>query len=240
MPSSKLIDSLGTNGVTFTHDGIFTGVRRALPLALSVFTYGSVFGVLARQTGLSAGEALCMSGLVFAGSAQLIVLDLWQASLPVAAIILTTLVVNLRHALMGAALQPWFRGLSRLQKYGSAFFMADENWGLSIGEFKSGYRDAALLLGSGLLLYLSWFSATGVGYVMGAVVQDPASWGLDFAFLAVFLALLAGMWQGKSDLLPWAIAALVAIAGAKWLPGEWYILLGGLAGSAVGAIRDEN
>ncbi|MCG8608280.1 AzlC family ABC transporter permease, partial [bacterium] len=188
MPSSELQDSRVSNDIQFTRYGVLTGVRRALPLALSVFTYGSVFGVLARQTGLSAYEALCMSGLVFAGSSQLIVLDLWQTALPVAAIILATLVVNLRHALMGAALHPWFNDLGRLQKYGSAFFMADENWALSIRDFKSGYRDAALLLGSGLLLYLSWFSATGAGYVMGAVIRDPAGWGLDFAFLAVFLA----------------------------------------------------
>ena len=34
-----------------------------------------------------------------------------------------------------------------------------------------------------------------------------------------------------------AVAALVAVAASQWLPGHWYILLGGLAGSAVGALR---
>jgi predicted branched-subunit amino acid permease len=68
-------------------------------------------------------------------------------------------------------------------------------------------------------------------------VQNPAHWGLDFAFVAVFVALLAGMWKGKGDLLPWAAAAAVAVAAAHWLPGEWYIILGALAGSLTGALR---
>ncbi|GHO57587.1 hypothetical protein KSB_60620 [Ktedonobacter robiniae] len=55
---------------------------------------------------------------------------------------------------------------------------------------------------------------------------------------AVFVALLAGFWKGKGDLLPWGIAAVVAVASAHLLPGKWYILLGALAGSIVGGLRN--
>jgi predicted branched-subunit amino acid permease len=71
------------------------------------------------------------------------------------------------------------------------------------------------------------------------VVEDPARWGLDFAFTAVFLALLAGMWKGRGDLVPWGVAAVVAVAASGLLPGYWYVLLGGLAGSLMGAVRGE-
>jgi len=223
--------------IAFTIKGALTGAQRALPLALSVFAYGSVFGVLARQTGMSAVEAISMSGFVNAGSAQLVVLDLWNFPLPAFTIILTTLIINLRHLLMGAALQPWFSQLSTPRKYLSAFFIGDENWALSMREFQQGQRDAAFLLGSGLMLFIAWLASTATGYAMGAGVSDPARWGLDFAFLAVFLALIAGMWRGKSDMLPWAVAAGVAILASHWLPGKWYIVLGGLAGSAAGAMR---
>ena len=222
--------------ITFTTKGVWHGFRQALPLALSVFAYGSVFGLLARQTGMNLLEIISMSGLVYAGSAQFIVLDLWQSPLPVLTIILTTLIVNLRHLLMGAALQPWFSHLPALQKYGSAFFMGDENWALSMREMQNGQKDAAFFVGGGLALYSAWLSASAVGYLVGAIIEDPIRWGLDFAFLAVFLALIAGMWRGKSDFLPWVIAAAVAIMAAYWLPSKWYILLGGLAGSLAGAI----
>jgi 4-azaleucine resistance transporter AzlC len=225
--------------VTFTLRGALEGARRCLPLEISGFAIGLVFGVLAGQAGLSALESLLMSVLVYSGAAQFIVLGLWTAPLPVASIVLTTLVVGLRHLLMGAALSPYFSRLGRLKAYGSVFFMADENWALTMSEFSKGRRDAAFLIGGGLAMFLSWTTSTLIGRTVGGALRDPARWGLDFAFTAVFLALLVGMWRGRSDLVPWAVAALVAVMAHRWLPGQWYILLGGLAGSLAGAARRE-
>ncbi|HLW03378.1 MAG TPA: AzlC family ABC transporter permease [Ktedonobacterales bacterium] len=223
--------------ITFTRAGALAGAQKVLPIAVSDAVYGLVFGVLAHQAGLSLLEAALMSGLVVAGSAQLVALSLWVAPLPVLAIVLTTLLVNLRYLVMGAALRPWFERLSAFKAYGSVFFMSDETWALTMGYFKAGGRNGAFLLGSSLVLTLTWLGGTVIGHLAGAAVQNPAAWGFDFAFVAVFVALLVGMWKGKGDLLPWAVAAVVAIAAARWLPGEWYILLGALAGSLTGALR---
>lgn len=207
------------------------------PIAASGFAIGLVFGVLARQAGLGAGEAALMSALVFAGAAQFVVMGLWASPVPVATVVLATLIVNLRHLLMGAALAPHFQGLSRLKAYGSAFFMADENWALAMGEFGKGRRDATFLIGGGLIMCASWTTSTLIGGSLGNAISDPARWGLDFAFTAIFLALLCGMWRGTRDLLPWIVAAAVAVAAERWLPGQWYILLGGLSGSLAGVAR---
>jgi 4-azaleucine resistance transporter AzlC len=225
---------------SFTAAGAFAGARQASPLMASVFVYGIVFGVLARQAGMTLIETLLMSGLVSAGASQFIAVGLWAFPLPAMAIVLTTLIVNLRHLLMGAALQPWFARLPAGKAYGSIFFMGDESWALTMGEFTRGGRDAAFLLGSGLALFVSWLASTFSGWVAGSALGDPERWALDFAFPVAFVALLAGMWRGKSDFLPWAAAAAVAIAAAQWLPGQWYIVLGGLAGSAAGALRHAN
>jgi 4-azaleucine resistance transporter AzlC len=223
--------------ITFTLAGALAGARRCIPIAISGCGIGLVFGTLAGQAGLGAHEAVLMSALVYSGAAQFVVLGLWASPLPIATIVLATLVVGLRHVLMGVALGPVFSKLPRLKAYGSAFFMADENWALTMGEFAKGHRDAAFLLGGGLLMYLEWTGFTFVGSIFGGAVEDPARWGLDFAFTAVFLALIAGMWSGKSDILPWTVAAAVAVAAHHWLPGQWYILLGGLAGSFAGVVR---
>lgn len=223
--------------ITFTLAGALAGARRCAPIAISGCGIGLVFGTLAGQAGLGAAEAALMSALVFSGAAQFVVLGLWAAPLPVATIVLATLVVGLRHVLMGAALAPVFSKLPRLKAYGSVFVMADENWALTMGEFAKGRRDAAFLVGGGLLDVLAWTGSTFVGGALGGVVEDPSRWGLDFAFTAVFLALIAGMWNGKSDFLPWTVAAAVAVAAQHWLPGQWYILLGGLAGSFAGVVR---
>lgn len=223
--------------VTFTLSGALSGARRCVPIAISGSVIGLVFGTLAGQAGLGAGEAALMSALVFSGAAQFVVIGLWSAPLPVATIVLATLVVGLRHLLMGAALGPVFSKLPRLKAYGSVFFMADENWALTMGEFAKGRRDAAFLIGGGLLMFAAWTGSTLVGGVFGGAVEHPARWGLDFAFTAVFLALISGMWKGRSNILPWTVAAMVAVVAYQWLPGQWYIVLGGLAGSFAGAVR---
>ena len=225
--------------MTFTFTGVLLGAKRAIPLALSVCAVGVAFGMLSRQARLSVIDALLMSGLVYAGASQFVALSLWTAiPFPVIPIILTTFIVNMRHMLMGASLRPWYAKLSPWKVYTTVFFMVDESWALTMSDFAKGGRDAGFLLGSGFTLYLAWVSSTLIGRTAGAWIQNPAQWGLDFAFIAVFAALLVGMWKGKSNLLPWVVAAVVAVAAAHWLPGKWYILLGGIAGSAVGAFTD--
>jgi predicted branched-subunit amino acid permease len=86
-------------------------------------------------------------------------------------------------------------------------------------------------------MVLAWTTTTFIGSAFGGAVEDPARWGLDFAFTAIFLALITGMWKGTSSILPWAVAAAVSVAAHQWLPGQWYILLGGLAGSFAGVVR---
>ncbi len=226
--------------VTYTLSGALAGARQTVPLAISAFAVAVVFGILARQVGLSLLASGLMSALVFAGASQFIAIGLWATPLPVFIIISTTLIVNLRHLLMGAALRSWFSGLSAPKAYSTIFFMTDESWPLAIRDFMAGGRDAAFMLGSGLTLFPCWVGGTVVGRFIGTGIQskDLATWALDFIFTALFTALLVSMWRGKSDILPWATAVVVALAASRWLPGTWYILLGGIAGSLVGALRD--
>ena len=232
--SHRVSDTSDTSDVIFTRAGLWAGARLSVALSLSVFVYGAVFGMLARQTGLTLWQATFMSGLVHAGTAQFMVLELWSTPLPIVTITVTTFLVNLRHVLFGAALRPWFHNLSYLQRYGSAFLMADENWAMTMKEFDNGNRDAAVLLGSGFPLMAGWIGGTVGGHILGAVVPDPAAWGLDFAFTAVFLAMLTSMWKGRAHLLPWALAGMVAVVTSYLIPGSWYIVAGGIAGSIAG------
>ncbi|MBD1996345.1 AzlC family ABC transporter permease [Leptolyngbya sp. FACHB-541] len=223
--------------VTFDRAGLVAGIRQTIPIAIGIFAYGLVFGALSCQAGMSLGEALFMSSFVFAGASQFIAVELWQTPLPAITIIFTTLVINLRHILMGAALSPWFSRLGPWQAYGALFFLSDESWALTMGEFSKGHLNGAFLIGSGIVAFIAWTGSTLLGQTVGAALDDPAQWGLDFAFTAVFIALLVTLWRGKSDFLPWVVAAIVAIASSHWLPGNWYILSGGIIGSFVGALR---
>ncbi|MCP4024472.1 MAG: AzlC family ABC transporter permease [Desulfobacteraceae bacterium] len=220
----------------FTINGFLKGVKSGFPIALGVASYGVVFGVLSRQAGLDADHALLMSAFVFAGASQFVALDMWLTPLPVVTIIITTFVVNMRHILMGAVLTEKFKSLTFPQKYASLFFLVDENWAYSLNAWKKGDNNAALLLGTGFIIFLSWFASTAVGSILGAGHIDPVKWGIDFAFTAIFIFLAIGLWQDKRDLVPWAVAAGVAVLCSHFLPGKWYILCGSISGSITGVL----
>ena len=224
----------GSNTSRFLH-----GARMFVPLAISIAAYGIVWGVLAGQAGLSVAEVLLMSGLVFAGASQFVALDLWDpGALPVRAIILAVLIVNLRLMLMTATLRPLAAHLPPWRAALSMALVSDENWAMTMGEVARGRGSLAYLLGGGVVCYVTWLLATLVGRLLGAAIDDPTRYGLDFAFTATFLALLFGMWRGKSDLVPWIVAAVVALATVQLVPGQWYIVVGGLSGSLAGAFAE--
>jgi 4-azaleucine resistance transporter AzlC len=222
---------------TFSIAGARKGFLACVPVALGVAGYGVLFGVLARQAGLSVAESTLMSATVLAGAAQVIAIGVWDQPIPILVVIGTTFIVNLRYLLMGASLRPWFEDLSPLQAYGSVFFTADENWALTIQELRSGNSTGAFLLGSGIAIWVFWVLATVLGAVAGGVIDDPATYGLDFMLTAVFITIAVSLWEGQSDLVPWLVAGVVAVGTAQLFGGQWYILFGGLAGAGVELIR---
>lgn len=224
--------------VTFTLSGALRGARAILPIAPGAVAFGLVYGYLAGQHGLTTLEICLTSLLVFAGAAQFLALELWSDPLPIFGLVLGVLVINLRHLLMGPALLPWLAHLPPAKAYASLFFMADEVWGVSVAEERRGGRDAAYLLGAGLTLYVAWVASTVLGSTAGDLTYLIENWGLDYLTTAFFVALLAGFWRGRGDVLPWLVAGGVAVAAKWWLPGTWYIILGAVGGSLVGAWRD--
>lgn len=215
------------------------GVRMFLPVAVSIAAYGVVWGVLAGQAGLSVLEVALMSGLVFAGASQFVALDMWTpGALPVLSIVIAAGIVNLRMLLMSATLRPLVGHLSPPQQLGAMFFVSDEQWAMTMAEVRKGSGSVAFLLGTGVLSWFAWMGSTLCGRVLGAFIDDPTKYGLDFAFTATFLALLLGMWRGRGDLVPWIVGALAAILTSRLIEGNWYIIVGGLVGSFAGALAE--
>ncbi len=226
-----------TGRAFFSTGGVRRGLRATGAMGVSVATYGVVFGMLARQTGLTFPENVLMNVFVYAGAAQTVVLDSWAYPLPIASIVLTTLLINLRLLLLGAAVRPWLRGLPALRAYPMLHIMADEGWAIAMSARARGERDIGFFLGSNLAVVLAWIPAVITGHLLGGELGDPATLGLDFAFTIVFAAMLFGGYRGRFDLIPWAAATVAALIGWRFLPGTWYVIMGGLAGFGVGFWR---
>lgn len=215
---------------------LLAGCSANLPVAVSVMSYGSVLGVLAAQKGILWTQLLFMNVAVFAGSAQFVMVDMWTFSLPVPEITAAVLVINLRYLLIGASLRPVFSGHSLFHKMAVMHFVADENWAVTMAAHRKGGTSTLFLLGGGICLMAAWSAGTLLGHRLGAVIQNPEAYALDFAFTAVFTALAFSMWQGRRNLLPWLSAAGLAVGAEALLPGKWYILIGGIGGAAVQAL----
>jgi predicted branched-subunit amino acid permease len=223
---------------TFTLAGVRFGVVNMLPLTVGSLAYGLVFGVLAGNVGLTATEATIMSGLVFTGAGQVAAMDLWAVPPPLLTIWLTTALVSLRYLVLGAALRPWLGQLRPVQAYGTLAVLIDQGWAVGLLEYRAGGRDAGYLLGGGLAMLVAWILGTVGGFLLGNLVPDPAAWSLDFAATAIFVALIAGIWRGRSDAIPWLVAALVAVAAHELVRGPWYVPLGAVVGVLAGQIME--
>jgi len=138
--------------------GLRDGLVASLALVPSVFVYGSVFGGLAVQAGLTPAQVLGMSVLVFAGASQFVAVPMIAAGAPALAIVVTTYVVNMRHYLMAATLAPSFRGFRRLWLALIAHLINDESFAVAVA--RSRPPDAWVYLGSAAAISGAFVGAT--------------------------------------------------------------------------------
>ena len=201
------------------------GIRDTLPLMLGVFPFGLAYGIFAQSMGLTPGETILMSLTVFAGAAQFISLPMFAAGAGLMMISLTTLLINLRHLLMGASLAPYMEKLPLAWKAFLCFGMADETYAVAISRAQAIGYSRDYHFGCNATGYVTWGVSTVLGVVLGSYISDPLSWGLDFAMPATFLALLIPRLTDRTSLLVCLVAVLVSVAAALLIPGKWYIIL---------------
>jgi len=209
---------------------------------LASLPFGIGFGVAAAQKGLSAFETTFMSFTVMAGTSQMVALDVWAQPLPLVAIAVSVFVANLRYFVMGAALQPYLTALPWFWQPAVWHFTVDQNWAVNIADYRRGYGDLGKFIGGGLVMSLLWSGSTLLGHLAaGGVLSDPGAarrLGLDFVGIAVFVVVATILFRGRRDLAPWAVAVVAALAARLVLGGNWYIVVGGLAGGLFGAVQD--
>jgi 4-azaleucine resistance transporter AzlC len=214
------------------------GVFAQLPILLGVVPFGVIFGALARSAGIPPFEAQGFSLLIFAGSAQFIAAGLVAEATPAAIIVLTILVVNLRHMLYSATMAPYFQPLRTRWKIALAWLLTDEAF--AVGSLH--YRRAQgpdrhwFFLGTGLTLWGSWQLSTLVGIAVGAWI--PGSWMLDFALPLTFMALLIPALEDRPAVLSALAAAVLSLALAG-LPYRLGLLLAALLAVGVGVTSEQ-
>ena len=213
------------------------GFSAGAPLMAGVLPFALLYGALARDLGLTLTQSVGMSLAVFAGSAQLVFLNLWGEGAALAALIVAALVVNLRLAMYSASLAPHLAGVGSLKRLSAAYFLTDESYGTSLGRFLSPRPQPNsaffFFLGSAGPCWFSWQAGGVAGYMAGALIPEAAGEFLSLAVPLVFLALLAPLVSRGPRLTAALTAMLVAVAGAG-LPLNLGLIAAVVSGLAAG------
>ncbi len=213
------------------------GLLSTLPLAPGVIAFGLLYGVMARQAGFSPLEAWAMSAIVHAGSAQFTAVGMWGSN-GAFSIILTTLILNLRHMLMGASVAPHLKEVNPFWRGFLALWLSDESYALTIAEYERGTGSHYYFFGANLGIYLIWPLSGLAGSLLGSAIPDPAALGLDLVFPLAFLGLLTTFLKNRTGVIVALASACLAILFIYLLPGKWYVIAAGILGSGLGFLLE--
>ncbi|PYI54877.1 AzlC family ABC transporter permease [Paenibacillus flagellatus] len=221
------------------------GIRDCVPTLLGYASIGFAFGIVGVSSGLSMLEVALLSVLVYAGSAQFIFCALLAAGSPASAIILTTFVVNLRHFLLSLTVAPYLTHYSLLQNVGFGSLLTDETFGVAASRIaEQGRLSDRWMNGLNVTAYLSWIASCTLGAVFGHWIAEPERFGLDFALVAMFAALLVLQLQSveKSKWTHWLSVVLYMVIAmivfSLFVPSYVAVLLSTVVVATIGAVTE--
>jgi predicted branched-subunit amino acid permease len=186
-------------------------LAKAIPVGLAVAAYGLSYGVLAVAAGLSPLLAVVSSVIVLAGGSQFAFVGVLAAGGNPMTGAISGLLLNVRYLAFGFAIAPHLPRGSVLRRLTDSYLVVDESVALALtGERRDVVRRFRIM---GVTVVVAWIAATAAGAYGGQLLGDPERWGLDAAFPAGFLALLAPWLRHRSG----RVAAVVGVALALGL-----------------------
>lgn len=224
--------------LSFDRAGFRAGFLATIPLWPGLIAFAFAFAVTARTSGFSALEVQALSMVLFAGSAQIVIVALTNEGAGFLAIVLTVLVLNLRHVLYGFSLSRWFPEHTSPRKSVLAFFVTDEAYGLTTRGYRDGQGSVGFYLGVCLNLYLTFAASTFAGVAAGVLIPDPERLGLEFVFALTFVALLVPLLKTRRDLRVAAIAVVATLLLSQVATSGLVILLATAIAATAGALLD--
>ena len=222
-----------------------------LPASVAMASWGLVTGVAMVQSGLSTAQALGMSLMVYAGSAQLASLPLLATGAPWVIVWASAIIVNLRFVIYSVAFKPFFRSFSSLRKllfgFGTTDVLAADFFRrfdmlqpgpaalLKPDEADPLAASTAYFRASAVMIWCVWQSASIAGIFLAQWI--PAAWGLEFVAILALIAMLLPMVVDRSAIACVVIAGIVSAITAS-LPLNLGLLLAVIAGVAAALTID--
>lgn len=215
------------------------GVRAVLPFLLAVAPFGLVFGVTASAADVAIVPAWASSFVVFAGAAQIAIVDVMDGGgIPLVAFV-TAVVINSRMLLYSADFGRYTAPFPWRVRLPAAYLLTDQAYLMMSQRYPDpgdAPRAIPFYFGAGVALWCEWQTTTTLGIFLGSTV--PTSWSLEIAVPLTFLALLVVAVHNRPTLIAAITGGAVAVA-AHGLPYGLGLIAGALAGIAVGMLAEE-
>jgi len=203
-------------------------LRLTVPVMCGYLFLGTAFGATLAQAGFGPAWALAMSGLVYAGSLQFVMVPLMANSAALATVALTALMVNARHLFYGVSYIDRFRRMGRLRPY-MIYSLTDETYSVFCG--LPGEESDGLMLRVALYDHLYWITGSVVGGLLAQQLPFDLT-GIDYSMTALFIVICLERALNRADRLPVAIGGVCAV-GCLLLLGPDRFLAPALALTAV-------
>lgn len=214
------------------------GVKAAIPIILGYLPIGIAFGMLAVNKGLTPVQTTAMSIFVFAGSAQLVSIEMIAAGAAVTAIIAMTFLVNLRHLLLSASLSLHLRDLPLYYYPFLGFLITDESFAVAMTKLKNVKNTQGYFFGLGLSAYLGWVFSSAIGAFLTAIIPFADAGALDFVLPAMFIVLLVMQITDKIEITVALFAGFLSLLFSLTIEGSWNIILATVAAAFLGVYLD--
>jgi len=186
----------------------------SLTLGIAVGVFGAVFGVGAVSAGASVTQACVTSLLVFTGASQFSAVSVVAAGGSTGAALGGAMLLAARNTVYGLTLAPIVGSRAATTSWGrrlvAAQFTIDETTAVATAQTRADDQRYAFWT-TGITVYVCWNVATLVGALAGSAI-DPETYGLDAAFPAGFVAMVAPHLRHRSGLLAGVLAAIICIA----------------------------
>src|SRR5690625_4255126 len=217
------------------------GFRHVLPAMVATSVWGFVTGIAMLKSGLSEAQALLMTFLVYAGSAQLTALPLLESQAPLWLIFVAGFVVNIRFLIFGAALQPFFRHYNWRQRFFLGYLTSDIAFALFMAHYgeakKQGTHDQLwYFLGMILPGWLSWQLSSVAGVYYTGLLTPACT--LDYAAILALLAILVPLVTNRALVICLIVAALTAWVG-QLLPLRLGLVTAVFVGMIAGVVAEQ-
>lgn len=239
-----------------TDPSVSLALKDMLIASVAMGTWGLVTGVAMVQSGLSTWQAVGMSLMVYAGSAQLASLPLLASGTPLLLVWASAAVVNLRFVIYSVAMRPWFKSFAIPKKsllgvgvtdvlaadFLRRFGSADPRQTSAAIPSDDGQATAPIQLApiryfqwGAVSIWVVWQSMSMAGIALAHLI--PPQWALEFVATLALIAMLLPMITDRSALICVGVAGVTSILFVA-LPLNLGLLVSVVAGVGAAMMLD--